>query len=30
LELISAIYESIASGEEVPLRFRQKVGRLGM
>jgi predicted dehydrogenase len=30
LELISAIYESIASGEEVSLRFRQKTGRLGL
>ena len=30
LELISAIYESIASGSEVSLRFRQKFGRLGM
>jgi predicted dehydrogenase len=29
LELISAIYESIASGREVHMRFEQKNGRLG-
>ncbi|MHB8893770.1 MAG: Gfo/Idh/MocA family protein [Candidatus Geothermincolia bacterium] len=30
LELISAIYESIESGQEVPLRFKPKQCRLGM
>ena len=29
LELISAIYESIETGKEVPLRFRPKLCRLG-
>jgi UDP-N-acetyl-2-amino-2-deoxyglucuronate dehydrogenase len=29
LELISAIYESIESGQEVHLRFEQRLGRLG-
>jgi predicted dehydrogenase len=29
LELINAIYESIESGQEVPLRFRPKKSRLG-
>lgn len=29
LELVSAIYESIASGQEVALRYRQKHSRLG-
>lgn len=29
LELILAIYESIHSGREVPLRFEQKLGKLG-
>lgn len=30
LELISAIYESIETGREVPLRFRAKQCRLGV
>ena len=30
LELISAIYESVESGREVPMRFRARHCRLGM
>lgn len=30
LELISALYESIETGEEVPLRFAPRLGRLGV
>lgn len=30
LELITAIYESVETGKEVPLRFRPKLSRLGM
>src|SRR5712691_1226613 len=30
LELISALYESIETGEEVPLRFTPRLGRLGV
>jgi UDP-N-acetyl-2-amino-2-deoxyglucuronate dehydrogenase len=30
LELISALYESIETGAEVPLRFAPRLGRLGV
>ena len=30
LELISALYESIETGEEVPLHFAPRLGRLGV
>ena len=30
LELISALYESIETGHEVPLRFTPRLGRLGV
>jgi predicted dehydrogenase len=30
LELISALYESIETGQEVPLRFAPRLSRLGV
>ena len=30
LELISALYKSIETGAEVPLRFTPRLGRLGV